>query len=203
MNAGLHIGCSLAVDYLTVSLLEYIAHRWFMHKPFFAKLTGSRYLDESWREHMHHHGACYDIFDFEEGPCGLLNLTIKNSTEILVVLAPSLLIWFIDPLTAYLLPAMALVHGILWSAVHSEMHRPQKTWFSRTWLYKYLNDYHFLHHRHPNTNFNTLFLGWDWILKTAAKATEADLQEIVRRTYRVRPRRVSPERMLRRSAARG
>jgi hypothetical protein len=197
MYLPLHIGLSLTSDYLTISLLEYVSHRWFMHRPQLAKLTGSAYLDATWKEHMHHHGQCYDIFDYEEGPCGLLNLTLKHSTELLVSLVPCVLIWFVDPLTAYLLPAMALLHGVLWSAVHAEMHRPQKTWFSKTRLFKDLHRYHFLHHRHMGTNFNTLFLGWDWILRTAAKATEEDRREIQDRTYRVRPKRVAPDRLLR------
>ena len=203
MNTALHVCTSLAANYMIVSLLEYTAHRWFMHKPFFAKLTGSRYLEATWKDHMHHHGSCYDIYDHEEGACGMLNLTIRHTTELMVVLLPALLVWFIDPLTAYMLPVMALLHGIMWSAVHSEMHRPQKTWFSRTSLYQYLHNYHFLHHRRPNANFNTLFLGWDWLLFTAARATVEDRQEIAARTYQVRPRRVSAERLQRSIDAKG
>ena len=191
--SALYIARSIAFDYLTVSLLEYIAHRWFMHRPQIANYVGSSYLHATWMEHMDHHGQCYNVFDHEEAPCGLRNLTIRYSTELLVVTVPAVLWWFVDPLTAYLLPAFALLHGVLWSAVHTEMHRPVKTWFSRTWIFRYLNRYHFLHHRHMGTNFNTLFLGWDWILRTAAKATGADQKEIDDNTWRVRPNRVTPE----------
>ncbi len=185
----LHITRSIVLDYAIISLLEYAAHRWFMHRNF-ARFLNSEYLRASFMEHMQHHGKCYNIFDHEEQPCGLLNLTIQFSTELLVSAPPAVALFFIDPLAACLLPMFALLHGALWSAVHQEMHRPVQTWFSSTSMFRYLNKYHFLHHRHMGTNFNTLFLGWDWLLFTAARATELDLQEIAQATWQVRPNRV-------------
>jgi sterol desaturase/sphingolipid hydroxylase (fatty acid hydroxylase superfamily) len=73
------------------------------------------------------------------------------------------------------------------------MHRPVKSWFSRSWLFQYLNRYHFLHHRHMGTNFNILFLGWDWIFLTAAKPSQAEQNESDKKTWLVRPSRVTAQ----------
>ncbi|MFX6869069.1 hypothetical protein ABTH37_18780, partial [Acinetobacter baumannii] len=87
----------------TLSLLEYLVHRYLMHRQHVAKFFNSSYLYASFREHMAHHGPCYDVFNHEEHECGTLNLTIRHSTELLVAAIPAIIIWFFDPITAVML----------------------------------------------------------------------------------------------------
>src|SRR5262249_40180404 len=147
MQIALHILRSLLCAYLTISLMEYFVHRWLMHRPHIARFFGNSYLQETFDAHIDHHCRCYDIFDHEEGPCGLKNLVITHSMELLASAVPALIWWFLDPWTACMIPVFALLHGVLWSAVHTEMHRPVKTWFSNTAVFRYLHKHHFLHHR--------------------------------------------------------
>jgi Fatty acid hydroxylase superfamily len=186
----LHLLLSGLIAYVILSLLEHLTHRFLMHQQKVAKLTGNKYLYQTFRAHMAHHGPCYDVFNHEDRPCGLLNLTIRHRTELLAIALPAMMALYFDVTTTVVIITAALLHGVLWSAVHSEMHRPQKTWFAHTAIFQYLARYHFLHHRHTGTNFNTLFLGWDWLLGTAAKETEADRLEVENETWRVRPRRI-------------
>jgi hypothetical protein len=160
-----------------------------MHRPKVARFFGSSLLRTTFDDHIEHHAQCYDTFNHEDKPCGLRNLTISFISELVAVILPALVFLPFDPLTSAFLVAGAILHGVLWNAVHTEMHRPQKTWFSNTWIFRCWNRFHFLHHRHMGTNFNVLFLGADWILGTLAKITDADLAEIEQRTWRVRVRR--------------
>jgi Fatty acid hydroxylase superfamily len=188
-----HLVRSLFCAYMSAAFMEYFAHRWLMHRQRIARFFGSSVLLKLFHEHIEHHFQCFDIYDHEEGPCGIKNLSIRLTTELLAVSVPALLWFHFDWWVTVELPFVAILHGILWSAVHTEMHRPLKTWFSRSFIFQYINRHHFLHHRHPGTNFGALFLGWDWILLTRARATEEDLQEIRQQTYMVRPKRVSAE----------
>jgi hypothetical protein len=181
--------CRVVLVYAIISLFENLVHRHLMHRRRIARLFRNPLLENTYNDHIEHHAQCYDTFNHEDRPCGLRNLTVSFFSELLVVALPALVCLAFDPLTAGFLVAGALLHGVLWNAVHSEMHRPQKTWFSRTFVFQGLNRFHFLHHRHMGTNFNVLFLGFDWILGTAAKATEADRLEIEQQTWRVRIRR--------------
>jgi sterol desaturase/sphingolipid hydroxylase (fatty acid hydroxylase superfamily) len=54
------------------------------------------------------------------------------------------------------------------------MHKPEAKGFSRWPIYKFLAEYHWLHHRYPDKNFNVVFPCADYILGTCAVATEAD-----------------------------
>jgi sterol desaturase/sphingolipid hydroxylase (fatty acid hydroxylase superfamily) len=105
----------------------------------------------------------------------------------MVIASPCLVALPVDALTAFVFLIGALVNGRIWSAIHSEMHRPSDAWLSTMRVYNFLKLWRFLHHRHPGTNFNTAFPMWDWFLGTIAVMTEEDRKEIEMGTWRVRP----------------
>jgi hypothetical protein len=179
----------IIVVYATISHVEYMAHRHLMHRMQLANFFRSRRLEEVFKEHIEHHFKCYDVFNHEEGACGLLNLGVKSTTELTIVVVPGLIALYFDWITAVIFLVAALVHGVLWSAVHTEMHRNEGTWFSRTSIFQALARHHFLHHRHPKKNYNALFLGWDLILRTHVRATDDDRKEMEKEHWRVRPLR--------------
>ena len=108
-------------------------------------------------------------------------------TSLMVAAVPCLMALPVDALTAFVFLIGALINGWIWSAIHSEMHRPSDAWFSTTGAYNFLKRWHFLHHRHPGTNFNTAFPMWDLFLGTIAVMNEEDRKEIEIDTWRVRP----------------
>jgi hypothetical protein len=186
----IHIFCSFIEAYLILSLGEYIINLHLMHSHRIARLLRSDYLWDIFYEHaiIHHH-RCYDKFDHEEGACGHVNIRVPFKTAALAAIGPFLLLLPIDALTAVILAAGAIVNGAIWSSFHSEMHQPASSRIGKWSIFKYLRRWHFLHHRYPSANFNTLFLMWDWILATRASESEADLTEIRAQTWRVRIRR--------------
>jgi sterol desaturase/sphingolipid hydroxylase (fatty acid hydroxylase superfamily) len=170
-----------------LSLMEYTIHRHLMHKVAFAKFLENRYLVDTFRDHaIVHHARCYAVFDEESGPCASINIRVKPLTTLTVTALPCLLVFLIDPTTALVLFTGAVLNGAVWSEIHEEMHRPRGAWFSKLRSYRYLKRRHYLHHRYPNTNFNTLFPIWDWILGTASVETEDDRLAMRAESWRVR-----------------
>jgi hypothetical protein len=170
-----HLTISASVAYSVLSLMEYTIHRHLMHKFSFAKFLGNRYLVDTFRDHaIVHHARCYAVFDEESGPCASINIRVQPLTTLTVIALPCLLVFLVDPITAFVLFIGAVLNGAAWSAVHEEMHRPRRAWFSKLRTYRYLKRRHYLHHRHPSTNFNTLFPMWDWVLGTASVETVED-----------------------------
>jgi sterol desaturase/sphingolipid hydroxylase (fatty acid hydroxylase superfamily) len=133
-----------------------------------------------------HHGRCYAIFNEEKSDCPEIDVRVKPLTMLTVIVPPCLLILFIDPIASLVLFAGGIINGTLWSEIHDEMHRPKGAWFCDLRAYRYLKRRHYLHHRHPGTNFNTLFPMWDWILGTTSVETDDDRSEMDSATWRVR-----------------
>ncbi len=148
---------SFIVAVLLMSLIEYIAHRWFMHSKRVGALPG---LYGIFDRHTHlHHKRFYRNFEYDADPAAkYINLDIPPSF-VLVGLSP---IWL--PLAMLVSVPVGLVfagvfvgHAVLWTIIHTEMHEPNGRWFARCKLYQYLRDYHKTHHDHPNKNFNVVF----------------------------------------------
>jgi hypothetical protein len=183
----LHAMVSAAIAYPIVSLIEYLVHRHVMHSPRLARALKSKYLWETfWQHAATHHRQCYDVFNHDDRPCADVNIVIKPVTSLAVAVLPCMVMLTIDPLTSAILLMGAMINGAVWSRVHAEMHRPTTAWICESSLFKYLRRLHFLHHRHPGTNFNTLCPMWDWVLGTTAPETADDLTEIKMGTWRIR-----------------
>ena len=67
-----------------------------------------------------------------------------------------------------------MLHNHVYNEIHFEMHVSRGRWFARTALFRYYVWYHFLHHRHAATRFDSAFPLADWLLGTLGTATEAD-----------------------------
>jgi sterol desaturase/sphingolipid hydroxylase (fatty acid hydroxylase superfamily) len=75
---------------------------------------------------------------------------------------------------AVIFPLVVALHHLIWNQVHLEMHKPEKRFFAEWRIYKFMARHHFLHHRHPDKNFNVAFPIGDWIFGTVARADEDD-----------------------------
>lgn len=183
----LHFVVSALFVYPVLSLMEYIIHRHLMHRNTLARLLHNSYLASTFRDHaIIHHARCYALFDREKGICAEINIRIKPFTSLTVMALPSLAILLLDPITSVVFFAGGIANAALWSEIHDEMHRPMGAWFSNLRAYQHLKRRHYLHHRHPNTNFNTLFPMWDWVLGTTAVETDDDRLAMQSATWRVR-----------------
>lgn len=73
-----------------------------------------------------------------------------------------------------------MFHHWTWTKIHLEMHKPGRRIFSAWPVYKFLARYHYLHHRHLDSNFNVVFPLADYVLGTSVRATEGDLKYMAR-----------------------
>jgi hypothetical protein len=184
----LHVTISALVAYPVLSLTEYVIHRHFMHRRTLARVLRTKYLADTFRNHaIVHHAKCYAVFDSEKDKCGEIDIRVQPITLLTVIALPCTVTLAIDPITSMIFAVGGIVNGSLWSEIHSEMHRPRGAWFSNTRWYLYLKRRHYLHHRHPNSNFNTLFPMWDWVLRTTSVETDDDRMAMKSATWRVRP----------------
>jgi Fatty acid hydroxylase superfamily len=184
---ALHFAISTLLAYPVLSLIEYMIHRHLMHKNALAKLFWNRYLVSSFRDHaIIHHARCYAVFHKDNKICAAINIRVKPLTSLTVTALPCLLFLLVDPISSLVFFVGAMLNGALWSEIHQEMHKPTGTWFSGLRSYQYLKRRHYLHHRYPNTNFNTLFPMWDWILGTTSVETDDDRLEMEAGTWRIR-----------------
>src|SRR5262249_52486730 len=154
---------NIALCYVLFSLLEYFGHRSLMHRQRLAEFFHSSYLASTFYDHVVlHHARYFRVFNNEPDENGHKTNIMVRIFVGLAFIAPFCLIAYpIDRLTAVSLFLGAIAHNRAWTAIHSEMHIPRDRWFAQTFWFKYLRRYHFLHHRHPRRNFNTLLPLWD------------------------------------------
>ncbi len=83
--------------------------------------------------------------------------------------------------------ATAILHNCLWSILHRQMHIPEDVFFRDWAVYRFIAMNHFLHHQDTRRHFNVAFPFADFVMGTTAKATRADIREMMRLGY-VKPR---------------
>ncbi len=169
---ALHLLVSVLVAYAAISFVEYAVHRVLMHHMRIAIRLGSKLLMELCKNHMalHHkkgyrHSTVHDEQDDVRWQVSLAGFL------------PNIVVCFIltciDPLSGATMFFIGTVYGIVWWAVHNEMHRHQGRAFANNAVFQYIERRHQLHHLYPKTNYNLLFPLWDWVFATEAPRTFA------------------------------
>ena len=150
---------SLLGAIVAVSLFEYFGHRTVLHE---GRLSLGR-------DHLTHHkffardflaggevAAFYDRY-WARGVFGLLWP---------LPLAVPLAVW-VGWVPAAVLLAVACGHAVLWQWIHNEMHRPQTAWLQGTRYFRFVRQFHLVHHQKSRTNFAFVFAPvWDFVFGT-------------------------------------
>lgn len=162
----LHLLLSLGFVYALLSFVEYVGHRWVLHKMRLARYLGSRLLKEMCHNHMVlHHGREYRHREKrrDDQPAQLA------AVGLVVGVLAALIVYPIDPLTVKILAVSAVVYAPLAWEVHNEMHRARGRFYSKWRLFLYLEEKQRQHHLHPDTNFNVLLPLWDWVFSRTGR----------------------------------
>ncbi len=174
----------IATSYVLFSLLEYISHRVFMHSENFLSRRFS-YFQESLHEHRNfHHAQCFPGRRFLKSTvseCFLRNFQLRPLMSVLFFSFVWIPIFFWSPMGAGVFIATVVMHNVVFSIMHRQMHTPvaeRKRWFSNSRVCMWLARHHYLHHVYPSKNNNGLFPLWDWPLGTYAVASEKDNQNM-------------------------
>jgi hypothetical protein len=173
----LHVLLSLMGTLLLLSGLEWALHRYLMHRRWLGDFTHSRYFKRQYADHaIWHHHRYYRIFDDEPDEIGKWhNLDVSILSGLLAAGPFAVGIYFVDPLTAYMIGVAGILHPVVWSAFHREMHVPTGVWWSRNFMFRAVRYHHLLHHVHPTKNFGALLpFIFDRIFRTQVKPTAAD-----------------------------
>jgi hypothetical protein len=166
----------LAVLY--ANLVEYVGHRWPMHRPF-------RGLSLVYRRHAGQH---HRFFTDQAMP-------LEQSRDLRAVLFPPLLVvfffggfalpawfvlaWLASTNVAWLLVASGLAYYLHYELLHSAYHAPAGSWAARSRLIARLRNLHRAHHDPAlmtRYNFNITWPLGDWLFGTLRRRS-AERQE--------------------------
>ena len=150
----LNFSAWLAVWMLFMALMEYLIHRYTMHRK--------RWWLPNWvwKDHAieHHKNERNDLN---------IDLPLYNH---LIVGSPAILAsTFIGlPCLLALLTVFAF-HSYTWTKIHRGIHELEQNWLMKTNFYKKAKRHHELHHKRPGKNFGVVFLFTDSLFRTKIK----------------------------------
>ena len=159
-----------------MSFLEHQIHRSLMHKKNFL----SRRLlsfNKTFEHHaILHHGQYNRIFNDQPGAAGEdRHLRLSILEGFLEALPIAALIAIVSLEGAIISEIVVCLHHLIWNTIHTEMHKPEGRFFSHWPAYKFLARHHYLHHKHPDKNFNVVLPLADYVVGTNIRASRSDL----------------------------
>jgi hypothetical protein len=181
MPLALQIVVWFVVLAVVMSIVEHQVHARMMHKrPRLSFLKNLRARQRMFTSHaIEHHRQYLKDFHDEPVPHGEDRGIRLNPVEGLIESLPiALLLALFSTVGALMFPLVVCLHHLTWNLVHLEMHKPEGTFFAKWPLYRKLAQHHFLHHRHPDKNFNVFLLVGDWLFGTMVTPTEAELADM-------------------------
>jgi len=138
------------------SLLEYIVHRFAMHRPMFGRFWW-------WRDHaVEHHGRGRNDINVDLNP-----LTVCILASPLLVLCV-----FFKASFALMLLGSAIAYALAWTVLHRAHHDLGCKWLFKWSFYRWLRQYHHAHHHNPTTNFGLIFPFTDLLFGTRSKSDQ-------------------------------
>lgn len=166
---------------ILMSFIEHQVHTRLMHrKNFLSERTAT--FKRTFEAHaLVHHKDYSKIFSDEPVPPGQDKEIRMNPFKGMVKAIPiGALISCASWQGALIFVCVVGLHHQIWNMIHLEMHKPEHRFFSSWPIYKFLAEYHCLHHIHPDKNFNVVFPLADYILGTNVRVSAADLKTMER-----------------------
>jgi len=155
---------------ILMSFIEHQVHCRLMHRR-----SIERYKRTFEAHAIVHHQFYLKIFSDEPvapGEDKEIRLTVRKAP--IKALPVAIPIAFFSVPGALMFMAVMTLHHWIWNKIHLEMHKPEQRPFSKWPAYKFLAEYHWMHHRYQNKNFNVVFPFADYVLGTSAKGNAAD-----------------------------
>lgn len=151
-------GC--VAGFLMTSLVEYLLHRYYLHKDAEQEHIAVHHSKYNSNEHFVIEGTKYkDV----ASSWRYIWLTVILGTPVGILLS---LMGVINPI-AFL--AMGFAYGYGLEIFHVSIHSGYKGYLSQSKLYCYLMDNHFIHHKVYIENFGIGSTHWDILLGTRSK----------------------------------
>lgn len=162
---------------ILMSFIEHQVHAKLMHKKNFLSERTKAFKKTFEMHAIFHHKHYSKIFQDEPVPDGedqeIRMRVWKGAVKAIPFALP---IGVFSWMGAGIFVGVVCMHHWIWNKIHLEMHKPEQRGFSCWPVYKFLARYHFLHHRHPDKNFNVVFPFADYFLGTYVEPTLEDLK---------------------------
>lgn len=158
-----------------MSFIEYQVHSRLMHRRSIERFKKT-FVAHAVTHHTDHYGKVFTDEPVPPGEDTEIRLTVRKAAikglPVILLIAPFSL------MGAVVFALTITLHHWIWNQIHLEMHKPEQRFFSQWPVYKFLARYHWLHHKHPNKNFNVVFPLFDYVLGSHASATAADREQM-------------------------
>ena len=146
------------------SFLEWFVHRYGMHTDKISKWAFDRHA-------IQHHSTRRSGKSFYIPPEDHATYDITESSAVpllwLAHLPVYYLIWvYINPPAAVGFAVGAALYVLAYELLHFYIHAPKNHWFQRTRLFRFVCEYHRLHHHKARRNYNIVFPLADRLLGT-------------------------------------
>jgi hypothetical protein len=164
-----------ALSCILMSFIEHQVHSQLMHKRSLERFKKT-FEAHAITHHRDHYGTVFVDEPVAPGEDKEIRLTVRKAPIKAIPFA--LVISLVSIPGAIVFVFTATLHHWIWNKIHLEMHKPEQRLFSQWPAYKMLACYHYLHHKHPNKNFNVVFPFADFILGTHVRANETELSEM-------------------------
>lgn len=158
---------------LFLAFYEYAGHRWPLHQS----LWITRHLNFA-LDHREHHRLYIHHFEGNEVPAWYDALYLRGLFAAVwsSLLMLPIYLWLSAPLAAEFV-VMAVIHGVFWQWIHFQMHQPSCKRLTSTRYFRFVRDFHEVHHLMAWTNYGFAFAPlFDWVFSTyvnpRAKITE-------------------------------
>ncbi len=159
-----------------MSFIEHQVHSQLMHKQSFLSRRRASFRRNFEAHAITHHKHYLKIFADEPVAPGEDKEIRLNVHKAPIKSAPvAILLAFVSWKASLIFVLTVMLHHWLWNQIHLEMHKPVKRSFSEWPIYKFLARYHYLHHKHPDKNFNVVFPLADYVFGTHAKASDQEV----------------------------
>jgi sterol desaturase/sphingolipid hydroxylase (fatty acid hydroxylase superfamily) len=151
---------------LFLAFYEYAGHRWPLHEslPFTRRLNFAT-------DHRVHHRLYALRFEGDEVPAWYDALYVRALFAALwsSLLMMPVFLWLSGTLAVEFV-VVAIAHGVFWQWIHAQMHKPGGSWIISTRYFRFVRDFHAIHHRIPRTNYGfALAPLFDWVFGTYAR----------------------------------
>ncbi len=155
-----------------MSFIEHFVHSKLMHRMSIAAFK--RTFEAHALVHHKHYTKIFCDEPVAPGEDKEIRLTVRKAPIKALPIAAVIALFSWQGAVIFI--ATVVFHHWAWNKIHLEMHKPEQRGFSNWRIYKFLQQYHWLHHRYQDKNFNVVFPFADYVLGTSVRATEADLR---------------------------
>lgn len=152
--------------YIILSFVEWSIHKYHMHQKGWLNYIQPYLFTHHQLIHHPNYRSNFSIpINPKDADIGVYMPLKQNTILGLIIFIPFGI--FVSLPGAITLFSIIIVHHLMWNFLHGNMHdvKACEKW-SQWRFFRFFKNYHYNHHKYPNSNFNIIAIGADFIMKT-------------------------------------